>query len=310
MLRLLFCLLLLLLVAFAGFAQEGLKISAQVTPCLSLSFNPQDRYQSTTLKAQPAFGYSAGLLLGYGITEAFSISTGVSYYEYQARFEHQRRFLSDGSRDLNAGKTALRQSNYLRLPLLLGLASDPNRKWGVMARFGPHFNFLLQARYFDQRLEGYSGYNSEEGINLKQEITLYQENTLNGGLIKEGGEAAIYNTFVPGITAEVGLQWRVTDQIKLTALVHLEGSSNPEDEGAASLAHNLARGDYLVTANPFDAPELSRQDLAKQQQEGTPFETVFPNYTDEAYPNASIRAPTWQFMLGLQLGIVYTYKAP
>ena len=301
-------LLLFALFPFFVVAQEGLKLSAQFTPCLSFSFNAQDNKKGATLKQQPGFGYTTGLLIGYGITEAFSISTGAFYYAHNTRFTHQRTKLNTGVDDPNFGLAAVRSSSYLRVPLLLGLASDPNRKWGILARFGPHFNFLLDARYYDARLSGYSKYDPNKGIDLRQEITLYQENLTSGGLIRKGGKGSIYKDFIPGISAEVGLQLRMNDQLKLTLLVHVEGSSNPEEEGAASLAHNLTRGDYLVTSSPFDAPELTKQDNDKMQAEGTPFDAIFPNYTDNDYPDVTARAPTWQLMVGLQLGVVYTYK--
>ena len=288
-------------------AQEGLKLSAYITPSICFSFNNEDLQKGNTLQQQNSFGYTTGLLIGYGITDIISVSTGVAYYEHRTQFEHQRATLPNDNADPNLGATALRRSQYVRVPLMMGLASDPNRQWGVLARFGPHFNFLLQANYFDARLNGYSNYNAEQGIDLGQKISLYQENS-NGGLIKQGGTARIYQVFVPGITAEVGVQFRVNDQIKLTALVHVEGSSNPEAKGAASLAHNLNRGDYLVTTNPFDNPVLAQLDNNKQQAEATPFDAVFPNYMNENTPNATYRSSTWQMMLGLQLGIVYTQK--
>lgn len=304
----LFIVLLISSLPFFLFAQEGLKLSGQFTPSFSVSFNLQDAHNGLTLTNQGAFGYSAGLLIGYGITEAFSLSTGILYCSHSMRFEHQRKLLPTGISDPNFGKSALRQSNYLRVPLLIGLASDPNRKWGILARIGPHFNFLLNARYYDARLNGYSNYDEKQGIDLRQKVTLYQENMNTGGLIKEGGEAKIYKDFIPGITAEVGVQFRVNDQLKLTALLHVEGSSNPEDEGAASLTYNLSRGDYLVTSNPFDAPELAQKDDEKLLKEETPFDAVFPNYTNDGAFNYPTRSPTWQVMVGLQLGIVYTYK--
>ncbi|MFK7796939.1 MAG: outer membrane beta-barrel protein [Aureispira sp.] len=304
------CLFVLVIVAYCScaiLAQEGLKLSAYITPSICFSFNKEDAQKGTTLQQQLSFGYTTGLLLGYGITDIVSVSTGVAYYEHRVEFEHQRAILANDNTDPNFGATALRRSQYIRVPLMVGLASDPNRKWGVLARFGPHFNFLLQANYYDSRLEGYSNYNTQQGIDLTQQISLYQENS-NGGLIKQGGTARVYQVFVPGITAEVGVQFRVNDQMKLTALVHVEGSSNPEAAGAASLAHNLNRGDYLVASNPFDAPVLAQADNNKQQTEETPFDAVFPNYTDNNVPNATSRASTWQMMLGLQLGIVYTHK--
>lgn len=305
--KFLFILVIIASCSFGIIAQEGLKLGAYLTPCVSLSFNQEDKQKGNTLQQKTSFGYTTGLLLGYGITEILSISTGVAYYEHRIQFEHQRTRLANDNADPNLGATALRRSQYIRVPLMVGLASDPNRQWGVLARFGPHFNFLVQANYYDTRLEDYSNYDAQQGIDLRQEISLYQENS-NGGLIKQGGTAPIYQIFVPGVTAEVGVQFRVNDQVKLTALVHVEGSSNPEAEGAASLAHNLNRGDYLVTTNPFDNPVLAQLDNNKQQIEATPFDAVFPNYTNPNAPNATTRATTWQMMVGLQLGIVYTHR--
>ena len=289
-------------------AQEGLKLGAYLTPALTLPINTQDGQQGATLRNRSAFSYNAGVQVGYGLTELFSLSTGLAFHQFTASFEHGRQLLPDGRADDNFGAIALRRAQYMRVPLLFGISTDPNRPWGIIGRIGPHFDFLLDAVYFDERLIGYSQYQADQGIDLRQAVTLYEPTADGSGLMRRGDQAAVYRDFLFGITAQIGVQVRVNDQLKFTFMIHAEASSNPEDEGAASLGHNLNRGDYLVTSNPLVDRTAANADQLKFQDEGTPFEAVFPNYDDDNQPFVTERAPTWNTMLGLQIGLVYTLK--
>lgn len=303
-----FILFFVLLCCYTASAQEGLKIAAQFTPGISITINQEDRNQAKILDEQAAFAYNSGFLIGYGITEIFSISTGVAYSSHTAAFIHHRAQLPSGAKDINFGKKISRQSHYVRVPLLLELSTDPNLRIGFFARLGPHFDFLSQASYKDSRLDGFSRYDADKGIDLRQEISLYQKNTSSTGILSLGRKNKIYADFVAGITVELGTQIRINDHLKLTILAHAEGSSNPEGEGAASLAHNLTRGDYLVTSNSISDPIAASNDKTKAQEESTPFHTVFPNYRQDDAPYETFRSPTWNMMLGLQIGLIYTYQ--
>lgn len=288
--------------------QAGLKLGAHLTPAVGLSFNKQDAQHGSTLEALPSFSYNLGMVVGYGITEVFSLSTGVGFHELTTTFAHRRGQLSDGRIDPNKGTIALRRAQYVRVPLLLGFNTDPNRVWGLMVRFGPHFDFLTRAVYYDNRLMGYSQYVAHEGINLRQSVTLYERNASGNSLIRRGDKAPIYKDFLPGFIFEAGMQLRVNDHVQVTLLIHAEMASNPEEEGAASLAHNLNRGDYLVTANPLVNQAAAAADAIKFQSEETPFEAVFPNYTHSDEPFETMRTPTWNALIGLQIGLVYTLR--
>lgn len=289
-------------------AQEGLKLGVYVTPGLALPGNAEDAQQGTLLQNRAAFSYNSGLLFGYGLTDLFSIQTGVGFHQFTAAYEHRRQQLPDGHPDPNLGAMAVKRSQYLRVPLLFEVSTDPNRRWGVIGRVGFNFDFLLNAVYYDQRLIGYSNYLHAQGIDLTRPVTLYQANPDGTGLMLRGGKAAVYRDFITGFTAQVGLQFRLSDALKITAMVYVETASNPEDEGAASLGHNLNRGDYLVTADPLLNRTMAQQDASKQRTEGTPFEAIFPNYTDPDQPYATSRSATWNTLIGLQIGMVYTIK--
>lgn len=289
-------------------AQEGLKLGVYLTPALTFPSNPQDVQQGLLLQQQSAFSYNGGALVGYGISEVVSLSTGIGFHQFAASYKHRRQTLPDGRTDPNTGARALKRAQYLRVPILFGWSTDPNRRWGLIGRIGVHFNFLVDAVYYDERLIGYSNYYASHGIDLQQPLTLYQINGDGTGLMRRGGKAPVYQEFIAGLTAEFGLQIRLNDALKITVMIHAETSSNPEDEGAASLAHNLHRGDYLVTANPLVDHMAAQKDAVKQQADGTPFETIFPNYSDPNQPYETERSPTWNTLVGLQIGIVYTLK--
>jgi len=291
-----------------SFSQEGLKLGLHFTPGISMALNNEDADKGSTLDLQTSFAYNTGFLIGYGVTEIFSVSTGVGYQQHTAAFIHNRKNLSSGISDPNYAATITRQANYIRVPLFVEISTDPNRALGFFARLGPHFDFLITAVYKDARLDGFSNYDSDAGIDLRQKITLYQKNETTNGIISLGRQEKIYRDFVPGITAEIGAQVRINDYLKMTLLLHFEGSSNPEGEGAASFAHNLNRGDYLVSSNPISSPGQATVDMNKSTQEGTPFDAVFPNYTNDMNTNATFRSPTWNLMAGFQIGIVYTYS--
>lgn len=288
-------------------AQEGLKLGAQFTPTFSTSTNAEDAAKGNTLVANPAFSYNTGIYAGYGISEIVSISTGVHYVLHQNEFSHQRMTLSSGAADPNFGKHINRSSQFVRIPLLFEICTDPNRILGLFFRLGPHFDFLLDANYTDERLIGFSNYDHTIGLDLTQSITLYEPNRNTGGIISKGRAGKIYSDLMVGLTINMGAQIRINDQFKLVGLFHIEASSNPEDEGAASLAHNLNRGDHLITANPVSNPTAAMTDNNKVQAEETPFDAIFPNYIEQENANISFRSPTWHLAWGIQVGIIYTY---
>jgi len=306
-------LLIALFVSGNIYAQHGIKMGVSFTPGVSFSLNNEDLDKGTTLDMESAFAFNSGVTIGYGLTEMISISTGVIYNQHTANFVHKReRFTNtfgNEVNDVNKDKKISRKADYIRVPILFEVHGDPNRSAGFFFRIGPHFDFLASAVYKDERLIGFSKYDEAAGIDLSQEITLYEENSSSSsGISKTGEKGKIYNDFVIGVTMEIGAQFRINDHFKMTFLLHMETSSNPEGKGAASFAYNLDRGDRIVTSTAFNDPTASQADIDLAEAQGTPFDAMFPNYIDENSPHVTHRAPTWNIMGGLQIGIVYTLR--
>lgn len=281
------------------YAQKGLKLGLQFTPGATMSLQSEDFDKGETLDLDGAFGYNFGLTVGYGISETFSISTGIMFNNHVSQYVHNRQTFSSGATDPNYKKKFSRTLGYVRVPLLIEVGSDPTQSAGFFFRIGPHFDFLTGGAYKDERYVGYSGYDEATGINLREQVDLYQETTLLGQKVatKTGQQGDVYNSFVLGVTLEIGGQIRLTDYLKLILLVHLESSlTNPEGAGAASFAYTV--GDRVRSlTNPSD--------LIKSA-EGTPFDASYPNYISEGNKTVTHRDPAWNVMGGLTIGAVYT----
>lgn len=288
-------------------AQKGVKIEAIFAPGISFALNKQDMDKGETLDMDVPFAFNAGVLLGYGITETISFTTGFMFNQHNAAFVHKRATLPLGGDDPNFNKKFSRSAGYIRLPLLLSISGDPNLAAGFFVRAGPHFDLLTGATYRDERLIGYSKYNPDSGLDLKKQVTIYEKDG-SGALKNTGRKGRVFKDFVVGLSVDVGCQIRINDHIKMTIMAHFEASSNPEGDGASSFAHNLNRGDYLITTNPFADASLAAADALKYNAELTPFDATMPNYSSDTDVYETHRDGTWNLMAGLQIGIIYTYR--
>ena len=182
---------------------------------------------------------------------------------------------------------------------MIEVGSDPTQAGGFFFRIGPHFDFLTGGVYKDDRLVGYSGYNDAEGIDLKAQTALWTPSSDKKTATKSSTMADIYNSFVLGVTLEMGGQIRLTDYLKLIVTLHLETSlTNPEAQGAASFANNLR--EQVTTLGGAIG------DGAKLLSEATPFDASYPNYINNDQIGATHRDPAWNVMGGLTIGAIYT----
>lgn len=289
------------------YAQKGVKIEAIFAPGISFALNKQDMDKGDALDMDVPFAFNAGVLLGYGITETISFTTGFMFNQHTAAFVDKRTTLPAGGADPVVGEKFSRSAGYIRLPLLLSISGDPNLAAGFFVRAGPHFDLLTGATYKDERMIGYSKYNPDSGLDLKKQVTIYEKDA-SGALTNTGRKGRVFRDFVIGASVDVGAQIRINDHIKMTVMLHFEASSNPEGDGASSFAHNLNRGDYLITTNPFADASLAATDAVKYNAEITPFDATFPNYSSESDVYETKRDATWNLMAGLQIGVIYTYR--
>lgn len=199
------------------FAQQGLEITAGFTPGLSFILNDEDFAEGEELNIQPTFGYQAGLTLGYNFSEKIGVATGIGVaalgQNYTTDFDN---LSSDDQVKYD------RKITYIRVPLLLRVGGDPTAGSSAFFRFGPHFDFLSSA----------IGKNYGSANNPRENSTNFRD--IDRILSSE--KAEIYNSFVLGLTIEVGGKIRISDQMGILLLFHLESSlTNPEGGDAASI---------------------------------------------------------------------------
>ncbi len=280
--NLIFTLAVIVLFTGSSLAQKGLKIGVQFTPGASMSLQNEDFDRGPDLDVEAAFTFNTGLTVGYGFSETFSISTGIMYNKHVSSFVHNREFVTNilGNKveDPNYKKKFSRTVNYMRVPVLLEVSGDPASSGGFFFRVGPHFDFFSGGRYVDARLDGMAGYDDQAGINLRDEVDLYEPKTLLGVKYPSntGKKGKVYKDMVIGVTLEMGSQIRISDYLKLIITLHLESSlTNPEDVGAASFAYEWGSATY-------------------------------PNYISEDDKFVTHRDAAYNVMAGMTFGLIYT----
>lgn len=209
------------------FAQKGLEITAGFTPGISFILNDEDFAAGDDLNIQPTFAFQAGLTLGYNFSEKIGLATGIGVASLGQNYTTDY----DGWAADDQVKFD-RKITYIRVPLLLRVGGDPTAPSSAFFRFGPHFDFLSSA----------IGRNYGSANNPRDNSTNYRD--VNKLLSSE--KAEIYNGFVLGLTIEVGGKIRITDQMGVLLLVHLESSlTNPEGQDAARYSAFPTSGTFL-----------------------------------------------------------------
>lgn len=209
------------------FAQKGLEITAGFTPGVSFILNDEDFAEGPKLDIQPTFSYQAGLTLGYNFSEKIGLATGIGLASLGQNYTTS----FDNTADDDQIKFD-RKITYIRIPLLLRVGGDPTKGTSAFFRFGPHFDFLSSAVG-----KNYGSTNTPLDIS-----TNYRDITK----LFSSDKADIYNSFVLGLTIEVGGKIRITDQMGVLLLFHLESSlTNPEGSDVANYAGFPTSGTLL-----------------------------------------------------------------
>ena len=198
------------------FAQKGLEITAGFTPGVSFILNDEDFAEGESLNIQATFAYQGGLTLGYNFSETIGLATGIGIDALGQNYTTD--FDNVANDDQNKYD---RKLTYVRVPLLLRVGGDPTAATSAFFRFGPHFDFL----------SGAIGRNYGSANNPIDNSTNYRDVNFF-----TGGQAEIYESFVLGLTLEVGGKIRISDQMGVLIMFHLESSlTNTEGKDAANL---------------------------------------------------------------------------
>jgi hypothetical protein len=218
------------LTAQLGFSQKGIELGVEFTPGISAILNDEDFARGRDAGGDDylnfnagTFGFNTGLTVGYNFNDGLGVVSGILYSQ------QGQNYVTNVS--LSAGEeqsTFNRTINYVRLPLFLKINSDPTASAGSYFRFGPHFDFLTDARY------------SYDSKNIKTDLLNYQRSEVSLKNDADYKDFNMYNSFVFGITLEFGGFVRINDNMKITYMLSICGNLNSEGEGVK---------DYLNSSN-------------------------------------------------------------
>jgi len=198
-----------------SYAQGGLELTATVTPGFSTILNQEDLNRNHIDEYQSSFGFAAQVTVGHNFTNHIGIATGlgVTFLE--------QNYIKPSTKHLIKAlhHTSDRQFSYLRIPALLRIGTNPSAPNGFFMRIGPHLDILTVAVGntqfpFDSQMP-------DEQVNYYKKVDY------------RGQKSAIFNTFVLGISVEMGVKIGLTDHIGLLILGHFESSLSNVDGAAA-----------------------------------------------------------------------------
>jgi len=234
------------------FAQKGLELTVGFTPGLSFLLNDEDFAEGDNLNIQPTFGYVTGLTVGYNFNEKIGLATGFNFARLGQRYTTDYPNISNDDQAKYD-----RRLSYIRIPLLLRVGGDNTAGSSAFFRFGPNFDFLTTATG--------TYYGSKNNPSTTNNVTNFRD--IDKTIF--GEKATIFNSFVLGMTMEVGGRIRITDQMGVLLLFHLESSFiNVEGEDAAAWSG-------FATSGTITDPE---------------------------------RGHTWSLMAGVHVGFHYTFS--
>ncbi len=197
------------------FAQKGLEMTLNFTPGSSLYLNDEDFAAGKDLNFQATYALHAGLTAGYNFSDRIGIATGIGYASLN------QNYITDyDNTDKSDQQRASRYQSYIRIPVLLRIGGDNMNGSSAFFRVGPHIDFLSSGTFV---AKGSADNPSENTINMRDQKSFL------------GEEQEVLNEAVIGVSAEVGGRIRLSDQMGLLILLHLETSlTNTEGKDAAS----------------------------------------------------------------------------
>jgi hypothetical protein len=199
-----------LFLAQFSFAQKGVEIGVNFTPTNPWILNDEDFSEGPDQDFRGTFGYNAGLSLGFNLTDAFGITTGLQLSRQGQNYITGYDGVAKADQDLFA-----RQLTYIRIPLLLRYSSPEG---GSFFRFGPHLDMLSRARFV---------YDDKGILNADQDIDMRNFKPFGAS-----EPLKIYKKTAIGVTMEMGGRININENMFVPITLHLSGSFNTEDEDA------------------------------------------------------------------------------
>lgn len=253
-----------------AYAQEGtFKVGAAILPQNTWLLNQDDSDAGPELDYEVTWGFAGGLTLGYNFTDYLGVGLDILYSSQGQKYK---------GKDNSGTYTARTSLNYLKLPLLFRVGSDPNSPVQFSLFLGPQANILLSYRdKFDYTGPGGSTASLEvKGKEVTTTISIPPIPTITE---TEELTAPAYKPFTFGAVFGLGMGFKLSDELLLT--LHF-------------------RGDYTFG-------DVENKDAAVSHgNHSDPYWEQKPKYTSVSHgTNTSERPATAAITGGLMLGITY-----
>ncbi|MEZ4828143.1 MAG: outer membrane beta-barrel protein [Bacteroidia bacterium] len=128
----------LLFAATPAFAQKGLKVGGFALPQTVFLFNADDQALDEDIYRQELLGgMAAGAVFGYNFNDFVGFRLNLLYSQQGGKYSSRR--------DVVLRNSFVRRQEYLKLPLMLGVNSDPERKVAFVFYGGVQLDLLTKA---------------------------------------------------------------------------------------------------------------------------------------------------------------------
>lgn len=115
-------------------AQRGLSVGVRLIPQATGLLNKQDFDEGDGLNFEKTIGFAGGLAVGYGFSDNFGVMANLLYSKQGQNYIN----------DLLDHQWSV-ELNYFKIPLLLRMNTDPEKKAMFVFEVGPELGFLMNA---------------------------------------------------------------------------------------------------------------------------------------------------------------------
>ncbi|OWY23063.1 PorT family protein [Sphingobacteriales bacterium UPWRP_1] len=153
------------MVAMPAFAQKGLEVGVRIIPQSVWIINDDDSARGDGLDFTRTWGVAYGVQAGYNFLDFLGVQTGVLFSG------QGQKYVGDGSANFETLQAKL---NYLKIPLLLKVNSNPDAGASFVATFGVQYELLTGAKYvvddveYDTNPQGLNYINPTSQFNIEE----------------------------------------------------------------------------------------------------------------------------------------------
>jgi len=211
-------------------AQKGLEFTLNFTPGSSMLLNNNDFEEGAALNYAARFAYNAHASVGFNISDAFGIYTGLGLSSVGQNYTTAYDGIAKSEQH-----TFTTDLNYLRIPVGFRFGGDFTEGVSAYVRFGGFVDMLSAAKgsyTFNSNQGSFAGihgtpYSGELATYKTDETATYDYRSAKhyeGLLLTEVEDKKVFNDVVFGAAVDLGSRFRISDEMGIIFALHLEGT--------------------------------------------------------------------------------------